>query len=866
MSGRLRWLRSPSGAIGCAILLFVLVIACLGPALAPHSPTAPVGAPLTGPSGTALLGTDFLGRDVLSRLLNGGSSVIGLAAAATALAYLIGLWIGLVAGYSRSIVDPLLMRTVDVMLAFPPLLFLLVLITGAGSSVAILIVGVAVIQAPQISRIVRTATLEVSVRGYVEAAIARGERAPAVVVREILPNILAPILVDAGLRFTFSILIIASVNFLGLGLQPPSSDWARLIGENRSYISENSLAVVAPAVMIAILTIGINLTGDAIARSLGRSYVPRTVRSVSAGGAAAAIRVQGLSLGLHSGEAVVEDVSFNVAPGEILGVVGESGSGKTTVALALLGYMRPGVELRAGTIEVGGQSILGRDARGLRGLRGKVISYVAQDPGGALNPSMRVGEAILDVLRAHRTATASDELVRAALARVELGSDPTIGRRYPHQLSGGQQQRVTIAMATVCEPAVAVLDEPTTGLDVLTQDRILLELTRLRDEEQMAMVYVSHDLAVVARMADRVLVKYAGRVLEHGPTEAVIEHPRHPYTQALVAAIPDVRRPRALHGIPGVSVGVGEWPAGCAFAPRCGHTEERCHAGVPALVDANQEHSVRCVRWDELALRERLADTARASISTVAGAPLLEVSSLQASYRSGRHANVVVHDLSFGAERGQCVALVGESGSGKSTVGRCIAGLHVPSAGRISFDGQELAGAARSRPLDVRRRIQIVFQNPFESLNPRHRVRSSIERPLRVLRRLSRGDATREVGELLERVRLPRRLAERFPLELSGGERRRVAIARALAAQPDLLICDEVTSALDVSVQAAVLELLQELRRELNLSLLFITHNLGVVACMADVVLVVERGTLRETGRVDEVLSMPGHDYTRRLL
>jgi peptide/nickel transport system permease protein len=279
VSGRLRFLRTPSGAVGSSILLIVLFVAVFGPYLAPYSPTAPIGAPLTGPSHSALLGTDFLGRDVLSRLLDGGRSVIGLAASATGLAYLVGLGIGLTAGYSRSIIDPLLMRTVDVMLAFPPLLFLLILIAGAGSSVAVLVLGVAVIQAPGISRIVRTATLEVSVRGYVEAAVARGERAVAVLTREVLPNIAAPVLVDAGLRFTFSILIIASVNFLGLGLQPPSSDWARMIGENRSYISLNPPAVVAPALMIAILTIGVNLTGDAIARGLGRSYLPRVVRS-----------------------------------------------------------------------------------------------------------------------------------------------------------------------------------------------------------------------------------------------------------------------------------------------------------------------------------------------------------------------------------------------------------------------------------------------------------------------------------------------------------------------------------------------------------------------------------------------------------
>jgi peptide/nickel transport system permease protein len=262
--------------------MFVVLVALFGRYFAPHAPSASIGVPLGGPSSDALLGTDFLGRDVFSRLLYGGRSVIALAAAATALAYLVGLGAGLVAGYSRSLVDPLLMRTADVILAFPPLLFLLVLITGAGTSVVVLIVGVAAIQAPGISRIVRTATLEVSVRGYVEAAVARGERGVSVVVREVVPNILAPVLVDSGLRFTYSILIIASVNFLGLGLQPPSPDWALMISENRQYISLNPAAALAPAAMIALLTVGINLTGDAIARSLGRSYVPRPTRSVAA--------------------------------------------------------------------------------------------------------------------------------------------------------------------------------------------------------------------------------------------------------------------------------------------------------------------------------------------------------------------------------------------------------------------------------------------------------------------------------------------------------------------------------------------------------------------------------------------------------
>jgi peptide/nickel transport system ATP-binding protein len=382
----------------------------------------------------------------------------------------------------------------------------------------------------------------------------------------------------------------------------------------------------------------------------------------------------------------------------------------------------------------------------------------------------------------------------------------------------------------------------------------------------MAMVYVSHDLAVVARMADRIVVMYAGRVVEHGPVDEVIGRPRHPYTRALVGAIPDVRRPRALQGIPGVAVGVGEWPPGCAFAPRCAFSDERCHADVPKLDAAAPGHGVRCVRWDELELSEAGPEGARAATPAGTGAPLLEVEGLEVEYRTGRTRKAAVHGVSFAIEAGRCVALVGESGSGKTTIGRCIAGLHAPTAGRILFDGHELAGAARARALHQRRRIQIVFQNPFESLNPRHRVGASIERPLRVLRGLSRADAGREVGTLLGRVRLPARVAGRFPVELSGGERQRVAIARALAAQPDLLICDEVTSALDVSVQAAVLELLAELQRDLRLAMLFITHNLGVVACVSDSVLVMDRGSLCEAGAVGDVLSTPSDDYTRRLL
>ena len=579
----------------------------------------------------------------------------------------------------------------------------------------------------------------------------------------------------------------------------------------------------------------------------------------------AALRVSGLGVRLAGGEPIVEDVSLDVSPGSILGLVGESGSGKTTTALALLGFSRPGASVVAGTVEVRGELLSGRSERDARALRGRVVSYVPQDPANALNPALRIGRAVEDMLEAHAAARVEGSTVASALAGVHLQSNEAFRRRYPHQLSGGQQQRVMIAMALVCEPPVVVLDEPTTGLDVVTQARVLQEIDRLRRERGLAMVYVTHDLAVVAQIADRIAVMYAGRIVEEGPAEAVLTAPRHPYTRGLVASIPSHTAPRRLQSMPGVAVGVGERPAGCAFAPRCGQRVERCDGEMPPLEAAEPGRLVRCFEWKRTPpLGAGQGRVSRSGLQ--ASTPLLAVAGLRAEYGRGRGAVVAADDVSFSLARGECLALVGESGSGKTTIARCVAGLHPPVAGRILLDGAELAGRARRRPTDARRRIQIVFQNPYDSLNPRHRVVDSIAWPARQLRGLSAREAPSAAAALLERVRLPARIARRFPGELSGGERQRVAIARALAAEPDILVCDEITSALDVSVQAAVLEVLAELRAELGLSLLFITHDLGVVASVADRVIVLEGGAICEQGAVGQILSSPAHEYTRRLI
>jgi peptide/nickel transport system ATP-binding protein len=577
-----------------------------------------------------------------------------------------------------------------------------------------------------------------------------------------------------------------------------------------------------------------------------------------------ALLVEGLRVELRSGLPIIEDLSFELAQGKILGVVGESGSGKTTVALALLGFCRAGIRISSGRIEVAGERILDRPEPELRRMRGKLVSFVPQDPSAALNPALRIGDQIVEILKRHFPDRDVPESVRRALERVDLPSDRSFQRRFPHQLSGGQQQRVSIAMALVGGPRLVVLDEPTTGLDVITQARILDEIRRLREETSVAMVYVSHDLAVVGSIADRLAVMYAGNIVEEGAAGAILREPRHPYTYGLLRSVPDHAIPRRLRGIAGVAIGIDERPAGCPFAARCTQHVEKCNLDFPMLEPVALDRKVRCFEWAHTpALQLEHPISARLETAT---RPLLSVEELTAVHTSRAATVVAARAVSFSLARGQSVALVGESGSGKTTIARCIAGLHPIARGQIVFDGHPLAVRAKDRPREVRRLLQIVFQNPNDSLNPRRRIRDQIARPAQFLRGLTRRDAYEHASLLLTQVRLPVGLGERYPAELSGGERQRVAIARALAARPDLLICDEITSSLDVSVQAAVLDLLAELREELTLSLLFISHDLGVVASVADRVLVLEQGVIREEGPAAKLLSMPSNEYTQALV
>jgi peptide/nickel transport system ATP-binding protein len=563
-----------------------------------------------------------------------------------------------------------------------------------------------------------------------------------------------------------------------------------------------------------------------------------------------------------TGDDIVDEVDLQIAPGEVLGLVGESGSGKTTVGLSVLGHARKGVAIAGGTITIDDSGMLTLNDRDLRTARGKLVSYVPQDPSSSLNPALRIETQLLEVMEFHGFG-GSTEARRAraveVMSEVLLPSIPQFMRRYPHQLSGGQQQRVGLAMAFACRPSVIVLDEPTTGLDVSTQAHVLATIRDLTRQHGVAALYVTHDLAVVASLADRVAVMYAGRIVEQGPTRAIFEDPQHPYTRYLTAAAPDISGEHAIVGLGGRAPSPGKRPVGCAFALRCELAVDACHTSFPEVTEVALGHSVRCFRAGEVPERTRPHRIALEA-ATVDDAALA-LRSVSASYT--RHQ--VVHDVSFEVGRGECVALVGESGSGKSTLSRSIGGLHHEWTGQIVLNGNPLGRSSRDRPTAQRLSIQYVFQNPYGSLHPRRSVGESVARPLRIAG-ASAQEARQAVAEMLERVSLTAAYASRYPDQLSGGERQRVAIARALVSRPSVLICDEVTSALDVLVQAAVIELLVDLQRDLGLSMLFVTHNLPLVRSFAQKVAVMADGKIIEFGPTEHVLANPDQEYTKRLL
>jgi len=580
-------------------------------------------------------------------------------------------------------------------------------------------------------------------------------------------------------------------------------------------------------------------------------------------------------------------VDLHVNPGETLGIVGESGSGQTMTAPSLMGLLPQGGKVSSGSIILDGQDLTQLPLKEKRKLRGTKVGMIFQDPLTSLNPTMKIGLQVCEPLRVHEGLSKREALERAVeiLKRVGMPRPEVVINNYPHQLSGGMRQRVMIAMALVCKPRSLIADEPTTALDVTTQMQILDLIDELRDEYKMGVILITHDLGVVAGHTDRVAVMYAGRIVETAPTKTLFTEPKHRYTSSLMAALPEraLAAGTKLFSIPGAPPSLTNLPVGCRFAARCLWATDECRAGYPDL-SGDETHTFSCFHpvqeGDEspAVLQGKLdsnkTDGAAADVPQISHETLLDVKEASREYESAgsgffkREKGVVsaVDRVSITVKKGETYGLVGESGCGKSTVGRLIAGLEPPSGGAIELDGRDLATLKGRDAVRIHRDVQMMFQDSYAAMDPRMRIDQILAEPMSIQKTGNARQIAERIMEILEQVGLTEEILDRYPHEFSGGQLQRIGFARSLTLAPDLIVADEPVSALDVSVQAQVLNLMKDLQQELGLSYLFISHDLAVVQYMADRIGVMYLGRIVEEGPASEVVKNPKHPYTKALI
>ena len=580
-------------------------------------------------------------------------------------------------------------------------------------------------------------------------------------------------------------------------------------------------------------------------------------------------------------------VDLHVNPGETLGIVGESGSGKTMTALSLMGLLPQGGKVSSGSIILDGQDLTKMPLHLKRKMRGTKVGMIFQDPLTSLNPTMKIGLQVCEPLRVHEKLSKREALARAVeiLKRVGMPRPEVVINNYPHQLSGGMRQRVMIAMALVCKPRILIADEPTTALDVTTQMQILDLIDELRDEYKMGVILITHDLGVVAGHTDRVAVMYAGRIVETAPTKTLFTEPKHRYTSSLMAALPEraLAAGTKLFSIPGAPPSLTNLPKGCRFAARCLWATDECRAGYPDL-SGDENHTFSCFHpvqeGDESpAVLQAMMDSGKAedavdATGQISQEVLLDVKEASRVYESAgsgffkRDKGVVsaVDRVSITVNKGETYGLVGESGCGKSTVGRLIAGLERPSGGAIELDGRDLATLRGRDAVRIHRDVQMMFQDSYAAMDPRMRIDQILAEPMSIQKTGNARQIAERIMEILEQVGLTEEILDRYPHEFSGGQLQRIGFARSLTLAPDLIVADEPVSALDVSVQAQVLNLMKDLQQELGLSYLFISHDLAVVQYMADRIGVMYLGRIVEEGPASEVVKNPKHPYTKALI
>ena len=595
--------------------------------------------------------------------------------------------------------------------------------------------------------------------------------------------------------------------------------------------------------------------------------------------------VKNLSIGFKSQKgkeiSILRNVTTNIKKGETVGIVGESGSGKSTLALAMMGYVKHGLFTMSGECLFNSLNLLDLSNNELEKIRGRKIAMIPQNAGQSLTPNLKIGYQIEEALKLHTNLNENERKNRISelLNNVRLPSPDVMALRYPHELSGGQQQRVAVAMALAGNPELLLLDEPTTGLDVTTQAHVLELLKDITKDTGTSMVYVSHDLGAIAQVCDRVIVMYAGEIVLEGPVRKILKEPIHPYTNGLLKSIPKLSLEGLPESMPGAQPQPGHIGEGCSFYDRCNISDEKCKIKTPDLEFLSEiDTSVRCFNYKKVIINQnKNIQLKNLDEKNIENNEILSLSDVSISYAKQSFldqlfnkltdSNPTVKDINININKGETIALVGESGSGKSTILKSIAGLLKTKDGNINFaQNRKLSEDLKNRSSDDLRAIQLIFQNPDESLNPNHTVEQILSQPLKLYFGLKEDKLKKNIIELLEKVRLGEFYMTRYPRQLSGGEKQRIAVARAFAAKPEIILCDEVTSALDVSVQAAVLDLLKKLKDDFGTTYIFVSHDLAVVKAISDRVAVLYQGRLCEIGPSKNVYKFPSHPYTEVLL
>ncbi len=844
-------------------------------------------------------GFDAAGRDVFSRVVYGARTAITFGLLLTLASLALGVAFGAVQGYFVRWVDIAGQRFTEIWSAIPFLYVMIFLGNAFGRSFGLLLACYAIFNWIGVASYVRAEFLRLRTRPFVDAARVQGLSHARIMFRHVLPNALTPLITLFPFLLVGAIGSLAALDYLGFGLPDGAPSWGELLQQAQAFRHAWWLVLWPSLALFLVMLLGV-FVGEALRDAFdpkplsaldaesrrGRDSAPSAPSA--AGGGETALRIEDLRVSFDTAQGelrAVDGVSLSLAPGETLGLVGESGCGKSVTAMSVLRLVpSPPGRLVSGRILFDGRDLATLPLRELRKIRGAAVGMVFQDPMTALSPLHRIGDQLLEALRLHRPVSRKEGLALAAewLARCGIPDPERCLREYPFRLSGGMQQRVMIASVLMTRPRLVIADEPTTALDVTVQAQVLDLMRNARDRET-ALLLITHNMAVVRRTCSRVAVMYAGRIVESGPVEEVFAHPRHPYTAALLAAMPSRHAPgERLPAIPGTLPSPLALPPGCRFAPRCNRANAECRmlnaectmsgAGgesrpgePPRLGEDASPHREPHV-WDCLHPLPKAAEPSATPAGrrepvrrAEPGAPVLAARSLVKVFPRVTAVDAVSLEL----RAGETLALVGESGSGKTTLARMLAGLEIPTKGEILLDGAPLPFR---RTFAQRRALQVVFQDPYSSLNPRHSIADLLTEGPVAHGLLARRDRAAFAREWLERVGLPPEAAGRYPHEFSGGQLQRVSIARALALRPRVLLCDEPVSALDVSVQAQILNLLADLKAQYGPAVLFITHDLGVVRSVADRILVLHRGRAVEEGPAARILSDPRDPYTRELL